>query len=63
MLGETPRCRAASMSACLSPLSKLENERTLEAYGRGSYIGTILEIHQDEPGRTHVVLIRRPVGF
>jgi len=42
---------------------KLENERALEVYGRGSYIGKILEIHQDEPGRTHVVLIRQPVGF
>jgi hypothetical protein len=41
----------------------LENERTLEVYGRGSYIGKILEIHQDEPGRTHVVLIRQAVGF
>ena len=42
---------------------KLENERALAAYGRGSYIGKILEIHQDEPGRTHVVLIRQSVGF
>ena len=42
---------------------KLENERTLGVYGRGSYIGKILEIHQDEPGRTHVVLIRQAVGF
>jgi hypothetical protein len=41
----------------------LENERALQAYGRGSYIGKILEIHQDDPGRTHVVLIRRAVGF
>jgi acyl-CoA hydrolase len=41
----------------------LENERALAAYGRRSHIGKILEIHQDEPGRTHVVLIRRPVGF
>lgn len=42
---------------------ELENQRALGAYGRGSYIGKILEIHQDEPGRTHVVLIRQPVGF
>jgi acyl-CoA hydrolase len=42
---------------------ELENERALGVYGRGSYIGKILEIHQDEPGRTHVVLIRQSVGF
>lgn len=41
----------------------LENERALEAYGQGSRIGKILEIRQDEPGRIHVVLIRRAVGF
>ena len=32
-------------------------------YGRGSYIGKILEIHQDEPGRIHLILIRQSVGF
>ena len=42
---------------------ELENERTLGVYGRRSYIGKILEIHQDEPGRTHVVVIRQAVGF
>jgi L-lactate utilization protein LutC len=42
---------------------ELENQRALAVYGRGSYIGKILEIHQDEPGRTHVVLIRQAVGF
>jgi YkgG family uncharacterized protein len=41
---------------------ELENQRTLAVYGRASYIGKILEIHQDEPGRTHVVLIRQAVG-
>jgi len=42
---------------------ELENERALGVYGRGSYVGKILEIHQDEPGRTHVVVIRQAVGF
>ena len=42
---------------------ELENERALGVYGRGSYIGKLLEIHQDEPGRTHVILIRQAVGF
>lgn len=42
---------------------KLEDARAREAYGAGSRVGKILEIHQDDPGRIHVVLIRRPVGF
>jgi hypothetical protein len=42
---------------------ELENERALGVYGRGSHIGKILEMHKDEPGRTHVVLIRQAVGF
>jgi hypothetical protein len=41
----------------------LEDARALEAYGRNSRVGKILEIHQEDPGRIHVVLIRRPVGF
>jgi hypothetical protein len=42
---------------------KLEDARTLEAYGAHSRVGKILEIHQEDPGRIHVVLIRRQVGF
>src|SRR3954452_8337895 len=42
---------------------KLEDARTLEAYGAHSRVGKILEIHQEDPGRIHVVLIRRRVGF
>ena len=42
---------------------ELESERTRGVYGRESHIGKILEIHRDEPGRTHVVLIRQAVGF
>jgi hypothetical protein len=41
----------------------LESERALAAYGEPSRIGKILEIHQEDPGRIHVVLIRRRVGF
>ena len=41
----------------------LETTRAMEAYGAPSRIGKILEIHQEEPGRIHVVLIRQPVGF
>ena len=41
----------------------LEDARALEAYGQNSRVGKILEIRQEDPGRIHVVLIRRQVGF
>jgi hypothetical protein len=42
---------------------KLEDARAFAVYGQNSYVGKILEIHQEMPGRIHVVLIREPVGF
>lgn len=42
---------------------KLEDVRAREAYGQGSRVGKILEIHQEDPGRIHVVLIRQRIGF
>ena len=42
---------------------KLEDARAYAAYGQNSLVGKILEIHQEPPGRIHVVLIRRSVGF
>jgi len=42
---------------------KLEDARALAAYGQNSSVGKVLEIHQELPGRIHVVLIRRSVGF
>ena len=42
---------------------KLEDARALVAYGQNSRIAKILEIHQEDPGRIHVVLIRQTVGF
>jgi hypothetical protein len=42
---------------------KLEDARAYAAYGQNSYVGKILEIHQELPGRIHVVLIRQAVGF
>jgi hypothetical protein len=42
---------------------KLEDVRAQAAYGQHSYVGKLLEIRQELPGRIHVVLIRRPVGF
>jgi hypothetical protein len=42
---------------------KLEDARAYVAYGQNSRVGKILEIHQEDPGRIHVVLIRQAVGF
>ena len=41
----------------------LEDARAYAVYGQNSQIGKILEIHQETPGRIHVVLVRQPVGF
>jgi hypothetical protein len=42
---------------------KLEDARAIAAYGQNSSVGKILEIHQELPGRIHIVLIRQSVGF
>jgi acyl-CoA hydrolase len=42
---------------------KLEDARAQAAYGQHSQVGKILEIHQELPGRIHIVLIRQLVGF
>jgi acyl-CoA hydrolase len=42
---------------------KLEDARAIAAYGQHSFVGKVLEIHQELPGRIHIVLIRRQVGF
>jgi acyl-CoA hydrolase len=41
----------------------LEDARAQAAYGQHSYVGKILEIHQELPGRIHIVLIRQLAGF
>ena len=41
----------------------LEDARAFAVYGRNSQIGKVLEIHQETPGRIHVVLVRQSVGF
>jgi hypothetical protein len=33
------------------------------AYGQHSFVGKVLEIHSELPGRIHIVLIRRAVGY
>jgi hypothetical protein len=42
---------------------KLEDARAQAAYGQHSYVGKILEVHGDLPGRVHIVLVRQVVGF
>jgi hypothetical protein len=42
---------------------ELEDARAMETYGQHSRVGKILEIHREDPGRIHVVLIQRQVGF
>jgi acyl-CoA hydrolase len=41
----------------------LEDARAQAAYGQHSQVGKILEIHQELPGRIHIVLIHHQVGF
>jgi LUD domain len=41
----------------------LEDARAYAVYGQNSVVGKILEIHQETPGRIHVVLIRQVVGY
>jgi LUD domain len=41
----------------------LEDVRAFAVYGRNSVVAKILEIHQETPGRVHVVLIRQVVGY
>lgn len=42
---------------------KLEDVRAQAAYGQRSSVGKILEVHQDQPGRIHLVLVKQVVGF
>jgi hypothetical protein len=41
----------------------LEDARAIAAYGQHSSAGKIPGIHQELPGRIHIVLIRQVVGF
>ena len=41
----------------------LEDARAQAAHGQYSQVGKILEIHQELPGRIHIVLIRQQVGY
>lgn len=54
---------AAAHERVYSHSLPLEDARAQAAYGQHSQVGKLLEIHQELPGRIHVVLIRRVVGF
>jgi hypothetical protein len=41
----------------------LEDARAIAVYGQNSFVGKILEIHQEQPGRIHIVLVCKAVGF
>ena len=41
----------------------LESERLQEAYGIPSAIGKELVVHQEQPGRIHVLLLEEAIGF
>jgi YkgG family uncharacterized protein len=41
----------------------LEDSRAMAAYGMNSFVGKLLEIHQERPGRIHIVFVREAVGF
>jgi hypothetical protein len=41
----------------------LEDVRAQAAYGQRSQVGKVLEIHQELPGRIHIVLVRQSVGY
>ena len=59
----TDRLTTLSDEHALKATLKLEDGRAMAAYGQHSQVGKILEIHQELPGRIHIVLIRQPVGF
>jgi acyl-CoA hydrolase len=54
---------AAAHQRIYSHSLPLEDARAQAAYGQHSQVGKVLEIHQELPGRIHIVLIRQVVGF
>jgi hypothetical protein len=42
---------------------KPEDARAIAACGQHSQVGKIMEIHQELPGGSHIVLVRQVVGF
>ena len=51
------------MSGSTSTACRWRTPAPQAAYGQHSQVGKILEIHQELPGRIHIVLIRQQVGF
>ena len=62
VLARIPR-GASVMTRIYQHSLKLEDARAQAAYGQHSQVGKVLEIHQELPGRIHIVLIRQQVGF
>jgi hypothetical protein len=54
---------AAARERIFEHCLELEDARALAVYGGHSRIGKILEIHQEDPGRIHIVLVRAVVGY
>ena len=64
MKNEPPSPRQPVLAGSASQHSlPLEDARAQVAYGQHSQVGKILEIHQELPGRIHIVLIRQQVGY
>jgi peroxiredoxin len=60
--GRSWRCSSSKRSPD-EPGRPIEQALALEAYGLNSRAGKILEMHQEDPDRTRIVLIRQVVGL
>jgi hypothetical protein len=47
----------------MSTAALLEDSGAVAACWQHCQVGKILEIHQENPRRIHVVLVRQPAGF
>src|SRR2546423_463055 len=63
VVSDLDAAREAARERIIEHSLKLEDARAYAAYGQNSRVGKVLEIHQEDPGRIHVVLIRQTVGY
>jgi hypothetical protein len=61
--GESRFTAGTVRPSCRWSLRRRHGDPGQAAYGQHSQVGKILEIHQELPGRIHVVLIRQQVGY
>ena len=61
-IGGQPDYLEAARDRIYSHSLVLEDGRAVAAYGQHSYVGKILELHAELPGRIHIVLVRQPAG-